>query len=259
VSARGLSPILQARGAAAGLAGALTLAGTVALGQTGAPASAPVAPAAVAKPATAIAPVKPAVPVKAATPTRPVVPPADSPPTWASLNGSQQAALRPLAPIWSQITPGRKRKWIALSANYGRLSPAEQAILHGRMTEWATLSAAERNRARLNFAETSNLSRQEKKAQWEAYQALTPSQKQQLAGQAAKAPPIGAAPAVTSRSRGKLASVPVTRPEKVLDHAAAPTGTAPPSAAMTGAAITGAASAPAGSAPVTGSATTSAP
>ncbi len=187
------------------------------------------------------------------------MPPADSPPTWASLNGSQQAALRPLAPIWSQITPGRKRKWIALSANYGRLSPAEQAILHGRMTEWAMLSTAERNRARLNFAETRNLSSQEKKAQWEAYQALTPAQKQQLAGQAAKAPTTGAAPAVTSRGRGKLASVPVTRPEKGLDHAAPATGTAPPAAAMTSAAVTGAASAPAGPASVTGRAAASAP
>lgn len=265
MSARGLLHLLQVRSAVAGVAGTLALAGNGALGQTGVPASAPSAPAAVArpaKPAAGAAPVKPTAPAKAAGPARPVTPPADSPPTWASLNGSQQAALRPLAPIWSQITPGRKRKWIALSANYGRLSPAEQDILHGRMTEWAMLSAAERNRARLNFAETRNLSSQEKKAQWEAYQALTPTQKQQLAGQAAKAPTTGAAPAVTSRGRGKLASVPVTRPEKGSGRAAVPmapapaapaaAGTMPPPAAMPGAAL--AASEPASTAAATGSA-----
>lgn len=181
------------------LAWTLAIPAGTALGQGMAPAPVPAASAVAAKPAK---------PAKLAAPR------VDSAPAWNTLSASQQTALRPLAPIWHEINPNRKRKWIALSANFGKLSSAEQATLHGRMTEWATLSNADRNRARLSFAETRSLSSQEKKAQWDAYQALTPSQKQHLARQAAKSPPIGAAPAVTARTRGKLASVPVTRSDK---------------------------------------------
>ena len=136
-----------------------------------------------------------------------------SPPAWNTLSASQQAALKPLAPIWNDIGSSRKRKWIALSANFSGLSAAEQATLHGRMGEWASLSPVARNRARLNFAETRALSSQEKRAQWEAYQALSPAQKQQLAAQAVGNRGSGAAPAVTRRVPGKLAAVPVTRSE----------------------------------------------
>ncbi len=146
---------------------------------------------------------------------------------WNTLNASQQAALRPLAPIWGQINPNRKRKWIALSANFSKLSAAEQTTLHGRMAEWATLSNAERNRARLNFAETRSLSSAEKKSQWEAYQALSPSQKQQLAREAAIRLPSGAAPAVSARTRGKLAAVPTTRSDTGAARTAGPIVQAP--------------------------------
>lgn len=137
--------------------------------------------------------------------------PASAAPEWKALSAAQQAALAPLAPIWREIDANRKRKWIALSANYDKLSASEQATLHLRMGDWARLSTAERNRARLNFAESSSLSSEEKKAHWEAYQALSPAQKHQLARQATNRPPIGAAPAITERRTGKLAAVPVTR------------------------------------------------
>jgi hypothetical protein len=136
-----------------------------------------------------------------------------SPPAWNTLSAPQQAALKPLAPIWNDINSNRKRKWIALSVNFAKLSEAEQATLHGRMGEWAALSPLARNRARLNFVETRALSSQEKMAQWEAYQALSPAQKQQLAAQAVDNRGSGAAPAVTHRAPGKLAAVPVTRSE----------------------------------------------
>lgn len=141
---------------------------------------------------------------------------------WSTLNASQQEALRPLAPIWSRISQNSKHKWIALSSKYGKLSADEQATLHGRMAEWATLSNSERNRARLNFSETRSLSSAEKKAQWEAYQALSPAQKQHLAQEAAKRPHTGAAPAVSARSRGKLAAVPTTRSQTGPRGATAP-------------------------------------
>lgn len=164
----------------------------------------------------------PTAAVKPAAPAKPAASHADGPLAWNALSASQQTALRPLAPTWSRITPNRKRKWIALSANFNKLSAAEQATLHGRMAQWATLSNADRNRARLNFAETRSLSSREKMAQWEAYQALSPTQKQHLAREAAKRPPIGAAPAVAAPARDKLASVPITRSKIGTNRSNAP-------------------------------------
>lgn len=150
---------------------------------------------------------------------------------WGALSASQQSALKPLAPIWNDIGPSRKRKWVVMSENFSKLSPAEQATLHGRMGEWASLSPVARNRARLNFAETRDLPSQEKKAQWEAYQALSPAQKQQLAAQARVNRVSGAAPAVLHRAPGKLAAVPVTRSEPGSPPGASHRGQSPLSAA----------------------------
>lgn len=191
------------------LACMLALPCAAALGQATGPAS----------PATS--PAKPTVPVK------PAPAPVSGPLAWSTLSRPQQDALRPLAPIWGQISQNSKRKWIALSAKYSKLSAAEQATLHGRMAEWATLSNTDRNRARLNFSETRSLSGAEKKAQWEAYQALSPAEKQRLAREAAKRPPIGAAPAVSARARGNLAAVPTTRSANTKPRTAAPLAAAP--------------------------------
>lgn len=162
------------------------------------------------------------------SPAKPAAATSDGALAWAKLSAGQKAALQPLAPIWTQINVNRKRKWIALSADFHKLSPAEQSKLHGRMREWAALSTADRTQARLNFAETRTLSSAEKKAQWEAYQSLSPDQKKQLARQASSRPAIGAAPAVTHRSTGKLASVPVTRSEAGSAAAHSPSSTAAP-------------------------------
>lgn len=151
-------------------------------------------------------------------------------PTWKSLTPVQREALAPLAPVWGEISGNRKRKWIALSANFKTLSPQDKATLHGRMKEWASLSSAERNQARLNFALARDLPHDEKRAQWEAYQALSPEQKKQFAAQA-NTQATGAAPAVTKSTPGKLASVPVTRSEAPAASSAAQRAKAPASAA----------------------------
>ncbi len=151
-------------------------------------------------------------------------------PTWKSLTPGQREALAPLAPVWGEISGNRKRKWIALSANFQTLSPQDKATLHGRMKEWASLSSTERNRARLNFAMARDLSHEEKKAQWLAYQALSPEQKKQFAAQA-NTTSSGAAPAVTRSTPGKLAAVPVTRSEAPPDSSAAQRAKPPASAA----------------------------
>ena len=116
-------------------------------------------------------------------------------PTWTELTPPQQQALAPLAGAWPTISEAQKRKWLVLSKSYGGMSPPEQGKLHERMSEWVTLSPQQRTQARLNFAESKQLSPDDKKAKWEAYQALPPEEKRKLAAGAASAakPPATAA------------------------------------------------------------------
>ena len=162
--------------------------------------------------------------------------PASKSSSWPKLTPAQQIALGPLEPAWSGLSEGQKRKWIALSQNFPRLSDAERTTLHGRMTEWAGLSAAQRSQARLNFAETKQLSKEEKKTQWQAYQALSAEQKKQLASAATRPKATGAAPAATPVASNKLAAVPITRSEPHLPLGAASRPRAPASARVAGAA-----------------------
>ncbi|HYF20309.1 MAG TPA: DUF3106 domain-containing protein [Ramlibacter sp.] len=140
-------------------------------------------------------------------------------PRWAELGSEQQQALRPLAGVWSTLSEPHKRKWIALSSNYRQLSRQEQDKLHSRMHEWAVLSPQQRAAARLNFAETQGVSPDDKKAKWEAYQALSPEEKKKLRAGARR--PTAATPAAAVRPvpAQRLANVPrsdrQTRPPRI--------------------------------------------
>lgn len=128
-------------------------------------------------------------------------------PTWKDLTPAQQQALQPLAPHWDRLSEDRKRKWLVISKNFAKLPPEEQARVHRRMSKWVSLSQQQRAQARQNFNEIKNLSPEQKAAQWEAYQALSPEEKRSLANRAGGRP-AGVAtvkPATTS----KLPSVPV--------------------------------------------------
>jgi len=103
--------------------------------------------------------------------------------SWQSLQSSQKKALAPLAPHWAQISPAQRNKWLAMSNNFDNLSTKEQAILHERMAEWASLTPQQRAQARLNFNQTKTLDADAKKTQWETYQALSPEDKKKLAAQ----------------------------------------------------------------------------
>jgi hypothetical protein len=125
---------------------------------------------------------------------------------WTELTPEQHQALSPLAAKWDTLSEAQKRKWLALSRNFPKLSQPEQAKLHSRMTDWAALSPQQRTQARLNFGETQQLSPDDKKAKWEAYQALSPEEKGKLAAGVTKPPATAAAvKPVTPR---KLAVVP---------------------------------------------------
>ncbi|WP_370584205.1 DUF3106 domain-containing protein [Polaromonas sp. CG_9.11] len=133
-------------------------------------------------------------------------------PAWSQLTTLQQQALAPLASSWNtSMSDAQKRKWLEISKNYGALTPQAQATLNSRMNEWVALSPQQRAQARLNFGKTLELSKQltseEKKAKWEAYQALSIEEKQKLADTASPKP-SGAATAVKPVAPQKLATVP---------------------------------------------------
>jgi hypothetical protein len=129
-----------------------------------------------------------------------------SSPTWRELGQPEQQALAPLAGTWDTLSQAQKRKWRALSRNFSKLSPDDQAKLHSRMTEWVALSPRQRTEARLNFGIVKQVPPDERKAKWEAYQALSPEEKRKLAAGAAR-PPVTAA-AIRPVAPGKLATVP---------------------------------------------------
>src|SRR3990167_8682327 len=133
---------------------------------------------------------KPASPANAQTLVKPFVAtsakPVASGPSWAALTPLQQQALKPLAQSWNTtISAAQKRKWLEISKNYPSLSLEGQTTMHSRMNEWVSLSPQQRAQARLNFGKTKELSREltpeEKKAKWQAYQALSAEEKQKLA------------------------------------------------------------------------------
>lgn len=132
-------------------------------------------------------------------------------PTWNELTAAQRETLKPLKGSWNELDDARKRKWLAISQNYAKLSETEQTKLQERMTEWAALSAKQRTRARLGFAETKELTPEQKEERWQAYQALSIDEKRALARSAVKTP-AGAAAAIKPVPAHKLAVNPATAP-----------------------------------------------
>ena len=164
---------------------------------------------------------------------------------WSALTASQQLALQPLAANWDAMNVGQQRKWLEISRNYPLLSTPDQTKMHSRMSEWVGLSARERAEARLNFAATSELSKEltpmEKKAKWEAYQSLSPEEKKKLAEKATRHP-AGAATASRPVAAQKLATLPPpsgtpTRPAKPASAPLAEGAHPGPTEASTGSAV----------------------
>lgn len=134
-----------------------------------------------------------------------IAPPAG--PGWEVLDTPQKLALYPLAPRWAVLSEQQKRSWLAIAQAFPALPNAEQERLHNRMTEWASLSAQQRTQARLNYAVTKKLAPDNKRAQWEAYQALSDAERTRLTQTAARRT-MGAATAVHPVAPRKLVKVP---------------------------------------------------
>jgi hypothetical protein len=140
-------------------------------------------------------------------------------PDWKGLTPLQQAALKPLGANWATLSQGQKNKWLEISRNFASLPPAEQATMHNRMASWATLSPQQRAQARLNFSEhkalTDGLTPEQRKAQWQAYQLLSPEEKKKLAA-SSQQPAPGTAPATKTTEVLKTSPPPQFGTAKVL-------------------------------------------
>ena len=134
----------------------------------------------------------------------------DTSPRWAELSQAQQKALLPLQTLWPTLDVNRKRKWLAIAQNFSDMSESSQILAQERMREWAALSPLQRSQARLNFAQTKQLSPDDKLAKWEAYQALNEEEKQKLPSSRLPSPK-GAALAVKPISPAKLTTPPVKK------------------------------------------------
>ena len=136
-------------------------------------------------------------------------------PGWASLNPQQRGVLAPLQRDWHTIDAARKAKWLEVAARFPSMPPDERQRVQQRMTEWARMTPAERGRARLTFQESKQLTREQKQARWEAYQALPDAKRQALAERAAPATDMrkggNGAPPVNALGAAKTAAP--ARPE----------------------------------------------
>jgi Protein of unknown function (DUF3106) len=126
----------------------------------------------------------------ASTPLIQAAPPSQA---WQQLTPRQKQALAPLGAQWGALTPQQQNKWLAISRNFAQLSVAEQITMHARMTDWVALSPQQRNLARLNFNTLQSVPKEDRKAKWEAYQALSAEEKRLLSA-GSGTPPKSAAP-----------------------------------------------------------------
>jgi len=127
-------------------------------------------------------------------------------PTWAELSTGERQALQPLHGQWNEIDSLRKQKWRDVANRYASLPAVQQDRLHERMVEWATMSPAQRNAARINFEELRKLPATERQTRWEAYQSLPADARQALLTQAGSRPLAASAVQSPAAARKSLAS-----------------------------------------------------
>lgn len=162
----------------------LSAAGFSAFAQPPEAASAPEPAASVAAPAPTLTPAVPAAPARLLA--KPVAPGALSAPpgAWSGLTPKQQALLAPLERDWAGIDDVQRSKWLSATPTLATMSGEEIKRVHDRMRDWARLTPAERVNARIAFQAAKQLNAEQRRARWEAYQALPPEERQALTDKA---------------------------------------------------------------------------
>lgn len=110
---------------------------------------------------------------------------------WAELRRDQQALLAPLAAEWSKLPEAQRARWVEIANRYQALPLQEQERLRARVAEWAAMSPAQRQAARLRFQQSRQHKDQDREAKWQAYQALPAEQREALADKASRKKPAG--------------------------------------------------------------------
>lgn len=126
-------------------------------------------------------------------------------PGWSGLSVAQKQALAPLQRDWATLDEQRKEKWLEVAARFPAMSADERTRVRERMTEWARLTPTERARARLQFQEAQQLPAAERQARWQAYQSLSPEERNKLAQ---RAKPVSK-PALPADRAPRVANSPV--------------------------------------------------
>ena len=118
---------------------------------------------------------------------RPAPPQPEEGPRWQKLPPAQRDALKPLQQEWSGIDASSKLKWMQLADRMPEMHPEDRSRVQERMADWAKLTPAERGQARLRYQEAKQVPPSDRRSRWDAYQALPPEQKNELAARAAAA------------------------------------------------------------------------
>jgi len=104
--------------------------------------------------------------------------------SWQLLSPQEKTILAPLSSQWPSMNDQVREKWRSVARGYPKLSPDGQARVRERMTGWSSASPQERSEARLRFQNARELPQSDRQQKWQAYQALSPQAKAELAQQA---------------------------------------------------------------------------
>jgi len=96
---------------------------------------------------------------------------------WAQLTGEQRQILAPFRQQWDSWPPADKRSWIVLANRFPELSGAQQRRARNRINEWASLTNEQRTTVRNNIRLSRERKPDERSAEWNRYQQMTPEQK----------------------------------------------------------------------------------
>lgn len=88
---------------------------------------------------------------------------------WARLTPLEMEALAPVASIWDDMPARQQEKLLAVAAEFHKLSPERQKLLHSRLRSWSRLTSEERQIARDNYKKIHGLPEQDQisiRQQW---------------------------------------------------------------------------------------------
>lgn len=122
-------------------------------------------------------------------------------PRWSDLTPAQHESLRPLENEWGTIDSRHKEMWLGVASRFPKLSPEGQDRVQQRMAAWAWMTPRQRSDARLNYEEAKRMPLQNRRKRWEAYEALSPERRRELAERALSRPdPSHRLPSAAARS-----------------------------------------------------------